>query len=71
MDNLERPDTGISRAAINVRFGKCHQQLAGHSDYFSREAARKITDGTENPSPPGESRLLIAKEGTLRISGCQ
>lgn len=31
---------------------------------LQREAAIRITDGTENPSPPGESRSLIAGQHT-------
>ena len=35
------------------------RQLLARFIQTSEEAARKITDGTENPSPPGESISLI------------
>jgi hypothetical protein len=37
----------------------------------SREAAIRDSDGTEKPSPPGESRSLMRSKLNETISGCQ
>jgi len=54
----------------NFTLIRLRQRLAGASrSHTSEEAAREITDGTENPSPPGESRSLIC--GQTYAAGVQ
>jgi hypothetical protein len=46
-------------AGGNGKGGAAHQLLA-RSIHTSREAATKVRDGTENPSPHGKIQALIA-----------
>jgi hypothetical protein len=56
---------------LRVRTNASANNLLTRFNHVSKEAAIRITDGTENPSPPDESRSLIVGTLEFMCEDCQ